>query len=151
MSRDFNKFRFEGLDYKTSGKSHWSMKRISDDESKIIVDVAPEQIFGTKYGFGLILDRTHVCFVKDWNVLAGMYGHTLVILSKQYFKAKEFGERGWRAAVAGAADVPRRWRVWDPGSGLPPQAVLARSADCALAQVRREDPRVCAVQLMGGE
>lgn len=93
MSRDFNKFRFEGLDYKTSGKSHWSMKRISDDESKIIVDVAPEQIFGTKYGFGLILDRTHVCFVKDWNVLAGMYGHTLVVLSKQYFKAKEFGER----------------------------------------------------------
>ena len=93
MSRDFNKFRFEGLDYKTSGKSHWSMKRISDDESKIIVDVAPEQIFGTKYGFGLILDRTHVCFVEDWNVLAGMYGHTQVILSKRYFKAKEFGER----------------------------------------------------------
>ena len=92
MSRDFNKFRFEGLDYKTSGKSHWSMKRISDDESKIIVDVAPEQIFGTKYGFGLILDRTHVCFIKDWNVLSGMYGHVLVILSKQYFKAKEFGE-----------------------------------------------------------
>ena len=66
-------------------------------------------------------------------------------------RARRYRERGWRAAVAGAADAPRRWRVWDPGSGMSPQVVLARSADCALAQVRSEDPRVCAVQLMGGE
>lgn len=66
-------------------------------------------------------------------------------------RARRYRGRGWRAAVAGAADAPRRWRVWDPGSGMVPLAVLARSADCALAQGRREDPRACAVQPTGGE
>lgn len=65
--------------------------------------------------------------------------------------ANRYRERGWGAAVAGAADAPRCRRVWDPGSWMPPQAVLARSADCALAQGRREDPRACAVQPTGGE
>lgn len=66
-------------------------------------------------------------------------------------RARRYRDRGWCAAVAGAADAPRRWRVWDPGSGMAPQVVLARSADCALAQGRREDPRACAVQPTGGE
>ena len=67
-------------------------------------------------------------------------------------RARRYRERGWRAAVAGAADAPRLWRVWDPGSGMPPQAVLARSCDCALAQGRRLQPGACAVQpLEGGE
>lgn len=66
-------------------------------------------------------------------------------------RARRYRERGWRAAVSGATDAMRRWRVWDPGSGMVPLVVLARSADCALAQGRREDPRACAVQLMGDE
>lgn len=65
-------------------------------------------------------------------------------------RARRYRERGWRAAVAGAADVPRRWRVWDPGSGTPPQVVLARSCDCALAQGRRLQPGACAVQPLEG-
>lgn len=68
--------------------------------------------------------------------------------------ARRYRERGWRAAVAGAEDAPRRWRVWDPGSGMPPQVVLARSCDCALAQGRRLQPGACAVQaapVEGGE
>lgn len=67
-------------------------------------------------------------------------------------RARRYRERGWRAAVAGAEDVPRRWRVWDPGSGTPPQVVLARSCDCALHQGRRLQPGACAVQpLEGGD
>lgn len=67
-------------------------------------------------------------------------------------RARRYRERGWGAAVAGAADAPCRWRVWAPGSGVPPQAVLARSADCALAQGRRLQPGACAVQpLEGGD
>lgn len=62
----------------------------------------------------------------------------------------EIRERGWRAAVAGTADVLRRWRVWDPGSGMPPQVVLARSCDCALAQGRRLQPGSCAAQPVEG-
>lgn len=64
-------------------------------------------------------------------------------------RARRYRERGWRAAVAGAARAPRRWRVWDPGGEMVPLVVLARSADCALAQGRRVDP--CAVQPAGGE
>lgn len=66
-------------------------------------------------------------------------------------RARRYRDRGWCAAVAGAEDAPRRWRVWGPGSGLPPQVVLARSADCALAQGRRLQPGACAVQPAGGE
>lgn len=66
-------------------------------------------------------------------------------------RARRYRERGWRAAVSGATDAPRRWRVWDPGSGTAPRAVLARSADCALAQGRRLQPGACAVQLAVGE
>lgn len=55
-------------------------------------------------------------------------------------RARRYRERGWRAAVSDETHVPRRWRVWDPGSGMPPQVVLARSADCALAQGRRLQP-----------
>lgn len=67
-------------------------------------------------------------------------------------RARRYRERGWGAAVAGAGDAPRRWRVWDTGSGMPPQVVLARSCDCALAQGRRLQPGACAVQpVEGGE
>lgn len=66
-------------------------------------------------------------------------------------RARRYRGRGWYAAVAGAADALRCWRVWDPGGKMVPLVVSARSADCALAQGRREDPRACAVQPTGGE
>lgn len=67
-------------------------------------------------------------------------------------RARRCRECGWRAAVSDAMDAPRRWRVWDPGSGIAPQVALARSADCALEQVRRLQPGACAVQpVEGGE
>lgn len=67
-------------------------------------------------------------------------------------RAHRYRELGWSAAVTGECDPLRRWKVWDPGSGLPPQVVLARSCDCALAQGRRLQPGACAVQpLEGGD
>lgn len=67
-------------------------------------------------------------------------------------RARRYRERGWCAAVAGAADAPCRWRVWDPGNGMPPMEFVARSCDCALAQGRRLQPGACAVQpVEGGE
>lgn len=65
-------------------------------------------------------------------------------------RACRYRDRGWRAAVAGEGDAPRHWRVWDPGSALPPVVVLARSADCALHQGRRLQPGACAVQPVEG-
>lgn len=65
-------------------------------------------------------------------------------------RARRYRELGWSAAVTGERDPLRRWKVWDPGSGLPPQAVLARSCDCALAQGRRLQPGACAVQPVEG-
>lgn len=67
-------------------------------------------------------------------------------------RARRYRERGWRAAVSAATDALRRWRVWDPGGGLPPMEFGARTADCALHQGRRLQPGACAVQpLEGGE
>ena len=93
MSRDFNNFRFEGMS-PSYEKHSINAKRISEDGNKILVDVAPEHLFKTRYGFALILDRTHVVFIKDWCVLNGSWGHTLVLLNRQYFNVKEWGEWG---------------------------------------------------------
>lgn len=93
MSRDFNQFRFAGLDYKTADKNHWTMRRFAEDGSKCVVKVAPEQIFETKYGHGLILDRGHVAYLRDWSILAGEFGSVLVLLDRDHFVAKRFGSR----------------------------------------------------------
>lgn len=105
---DFNEFRFAGLDYKVAGKRHWSMRRVAEGGGRILVDVAPEQLFQTMYGYALILDRTHVAFVKDWCVLDGEWGSVLVLLDQRYFVPKEFGEHD------GYGDDPDNleWRAW---------------------------------------
>lgn len=92
MSRDFNKFRFEGLNYHTASKSYWSMNRINEEETKCIVNLAEEQVVPTRYGYAVILDRTHVVFVKDWQVSRGMYGKGYeVMFTEQYYTVKEWG------------------------------------------------------------
>lgn len=85
---DFNKFRFEGLDARCYSNKYMTMKRVSDDESKIVVKVADEQVFETQYGFGLIINRTHVVWLKSWQVSVNWYG-TEILLNKDYFKPTE--------------------------------------------------------------
>lgn len=67
------------------------MKRVNAEKTKIVVKVAPDHLVKTKFGYALILDKTHVVFIKDWQVNNNFYG-TEVILTKEYFNVKEWGD-----------------------------------------------------------
>lgn len=90
MKNDFNEFRFNGLDYRKKSNKYFTMKRVSNDESKIVVKMADDQVRETKYGYMLIIDDKHVVFLKNWQVSKNYYG-TEVLLNKEYFIIKEFG------------------------------------------------------------
>lgn len=91
-TKDFNSFRFDGLDfYEASNKYLSTKKRVSDDEQKVIVKISENHIVPTRYGFALILDYSHVVFLKNWQVSQNYYG-TEVLLNKEFFNVKEWGE-----------------------------------------------------------
>src|SRR5574344_2024542 len=87
----FNDFRFEGLDYKEASNKYLTMKRVNAEATKCVVKIAPKQIVKTKFGWALILDRTHVIFIKDWQVsVSNNYGIE-VLLDKEHFVIKNWG------------------------------------------------------------
>ena len=66
------------------------MDRVSADESKIVVKVGESHILKTKFGYALILDYSHVVFLKDWQVSNNYFG-VEVLLQKEFFIVKEWG------------------------------------------------------------
>lgn len=89
-TKDFNDFRFEGLNWYQYSNKYYSMDRVSADESKIVVKVGESHILKTKFGYALILDYSHVVFLKDWQVSDNYFG-VEVLLQKEYFIVKEWG------------------------------------------------------------
>lgn len=89
--KDFNEFRFSGLEYKDASNKYFTMKRVSEDEKKIVVKVAESQILETRYGYALILDYNHVVFLKNWQVSDNYYG-VEVLINEDYWNVKEWGE-----------------------------------------------------------
>lgn len=83
-------YRFAGLNFRKHSNQYYTMNRVSEDKNKIVVKVADNQVFMTKYGYALILDRTHVVFLQFWQVNCNWFG-TEVLLNRQYFNVKEFG------------------------------------------------------------
>jgi len=90
-TKDFNDYRFEGLNWYQLSNKYYSMARVSADESKIVVKVADCHLLKTKFGYALILDYNHVVFLKDWQVSRNYYGNE-VLLQKDFFNVKEWGE-----------------------------------------------------------
>ena len=90
-TRDFNNFRFENLNWHQVSNNYYSMDRVSEDEKKIVVKVADEHILSTKFGYALILDASHVVFLKEWQVSKNYYGNE-VLLQKDFFNVKEWGD-----------------------------------------------------------
>lgn len=88
---EFNEFRFEGLNYKDYSKKYWTMKRVSDNNEKIVVKVGDSHLKKTLYGYALILDETHVVFLKEWQVSENYYGNE-VLITKNFFNVKEWGQ-----------------------------------------------------------
>lgn len=88
--KDFNEYRFAGLEKKELSNKYFTMNRLNEEETKIVVKVADSHLQKTKYGFALILDHDHVVFIKDWQVDINYYGCE-VLLTKEYFTVKEWG------------------------------------------------------------
>lgn len=89
--RDFNEFRFSGLNYKECSNKYLTMDRVSVDETKIVVKIDAGHLVKTKYGFAVILDDKHVVFIKDWAVDMNYYGNE-ILLTKEFFTVKEWGD-----------------------------------------------------------
>lgn len=107
MAKDFNEYRFAGLDFKSASNKYWTMKRVNADESKIVVRVDKSMLQPTRYGYALILDDKHVVFIKDWQVNINYFGYE-VLLTKEYFNVKEWGT--WESF----GDEPQNleWAEW---------------------------------------
>lgn len=90
MENNFNDFRFEGLNYKECSNKYFTMDRVSKDENKIVVKVEDNHLIETRYGFALILDNTHVVFLKKWQVSQNYFGNE-VLLIREFFKPTEWG------------------------------------------------------------
>lgn len=88
--KEFNEFRFEGLDPKQKSNKYVTMKRVSDDNNKIVVRVGESHLQPTRYGYALILDNKHVVFLKTWQVSENYFANE-VILSREYFDVREWG------------------------------------------------------------
>jgi hypothetical protein len=80
-----------GLDARRTTNKYITMNRVSDDGEKIVVNVADEHLIETRYGYGLILDDSHVVWLKDNQVSQNYYGNE-VILNKKYFNPKKWGD-----------------------------------------------------------
>lgn len=84
----FNDYRFNGLGWRQVSNEYVTMNRVSDE--KIVVKVGDSHIIETRYGYALILDRTHVVFLKEWQVSRNYFGNE-VLLQKSFFTVKEWG------------------------------------------------------------
>lgn len=109
--KQFNEFRFDGLKQLGESNNYYTMKRVSDDEKKIMVAVGIDHLVKTKYGYALVLDRTHVVFIKDWQVDINFFNNE-VILTKEYFNVKEWGEHDFFSDNEEALN----WEYWLNGA-----------------------------------
>lgn len=82
---------YGGLNAYRRSNKYITMNRVSSDENRIVVKVGEDHLITTQYGYGLILDDSHVVFLKTQNVSKNWYGNE-VILNKQYFNVKKWGD-----------------------------------------------------------
>lgn len=105
--KDFNKFRFSDLNHRQQSNKYLTMDRVSADETKIVVKVAESHLLPTRFGYALILDYSHVVFIKDWQVNKNWYGNE-VLLTKEFFNVKEWGEH----EEFGEEPQNLEWQTW---------------------------------------
>lgn len=75
----------------TYSDKYFSMDRTSSDESQCIVTVSENRLRRSKFDtYMLILDQTHVLFLKKWAVCFTSDG-THIFLDSNFWNVKEFG------------------------------------------------------------
>lgn len=88
--KEFNLFRFDGLEARDLSNKYMTMNRVTEEKNKIVVKVGGDHLMKTKYGYALILDNTHVVFVKDWQVDCNFFQNE-VLLTRDFWNVKEWG------------------------------------------------------------
>ena len=97
MSKNFNEFRLKGFEVSDRSNKYWRINsRINETEDKIIVRYAVEQVFLTRYGYGLRLGETKGIWLKDWQV-SKVWDETLgfvyeIVLDKNFTVVADFKE-----------------------------------------------------------
>lgn len=105
---NFNDFRFEGLNVKKESNNYITMERVNPEKDRIVVKVGDNHLKKTPYGYALVLDEKNVVFVKDWQVSQNYYGNE-VVLTKQYFKPREWGNH---SEFSGINKENHNWSTW---------------------------------------
>lgn len=108
MRKDFNAFRFAGLDHKDLSNKYFTMNRVSEDEKKIVVRVGDDHVLRTKFGWALILDQEHVVFLKDWQVSQNYFGNE-VLIQKDFWNVKKWGNH---EAFFGVEEKNHDYNFW---------------------------------------
>lgn len=81
---------FNGLNPKRILDKFITMNRVSNDKNKIILNVSNNELIKTVYGYAFIIDRTHVVFLKDWQVNINCFKNEILLL-RDDFKIKKWG------------------------------------------------------------
>lgn len=94
-SVDFYSKMYEGLNFgEASNKYCQITKRVSDDETKVLINVNSKQVFSTQYGYGLKVGKSKVVWLKNWQVfrVADWFATEMtanayqILLNKEYYK-----------------------------------------------------------------
>lgn len=95
---EFYSKMYDGLGFGEASNKYCEItKRVSEDETKVLVNVDTRQVFSTQYGYGLKVGKNHVVWLKKWQVLdvadwwqtEMTHAHKQVLLNKEYYNVKE--------------------------------------------------------------
>lgn len=88
---DFDGYRFSDLRASRLSNKYYQIDRVNAAKDKVVVNAADDQIFQTKYGYGLILNDENVLWLKNWQVDNGngRKSGTNVLLQKNYFRPQK--------------------------------------------------------------
>ena len=69
-------------------------KQVSDDKENAVVLISAEHVFTTRYGYGVIVDSSHVVWVKSWQVWGINRTNTAYAInfSREFYNVKEYGD-----------------------------------------------------------
>lgn len=97
-SIDFYSKMYDGLGFEEASNKYCEItKRVNDDETKVLINISSNQVFLTQYGYGLMVGKTKVVWLKSWQVISvadwfktdmtrGCYQ---VMLNKEYYNVKD--------------------------------------------------------------
>ena len=97
---DFDKnYKFKGFQEeqfkKISNKyTEFIGKQVSEDQNNAVILISEEHVFATRYGYGVIVDSSHVVWVKSWQVWGINRTNTAYAInfSREFYNVKEYGD-----------------------------------------------------------